>query len=867
MSVIAVQHAEKQAAAHGSSRCSECRDRELTVGIQPAYPPAHRATGRTRVAAAIAILTRGAMTDTDRQEPPGWAGPVGAASSVASVAIVWLVRAADLPQALPTIALSRDGGSDTGRAELLIAPWDAAPSGDDESSSVKFAGNVLSIASDVGTAIQLAAESTSAEVLAVVSGPAPLAALELNPDLLSLAAAGRVVLQDRAITPGDWRTQTTNWIEQRLTRLLYGSHVAATQGVAVMAQRDAWRACGGSPLTPTECVASLVDRGVDVVRCSTSATRKLSASPFSGWWCALGNWSALVRDWWQRRRFPGATATESEATPLVAWRWAVLLLLAAFVLFANLNTPLLEPDEGRHAEITREMWTTGNWLAPQFQHEPYLDKPPLLYWLSCASFAVFGVHDWSTRLVTAGCGLITVCSVYGFGRRLIGDRAAWMGATILLLSLGFVACARFLILESLLTMGVVTSLLLGALADRKGRWQWGWWLASATACGIGLLTKGPIAAVLVMPPLAMSQWLGGSPGPSFWRRWFPYGAIAAGMALPWFVAVIITRPEFLRYFFWEHNLNRFLSGTNHEHSLLFYVPVLLIGLIPWSLLLFPAVGFACSGGVAKRPLRSPQIGFLLLWSAWCLGFFTIAAGKLPYYILSCLPALALLMGYYLDRVVQFWSDAPSTRLTAMLRMRRGSWMVALSGLGTAPVMMFLELTTPPAALGMTLLWMALLAAVLRLPVNRSPLAAWGLFCLMAAVSVAQLTQIGLAGWQRKHAILPTSEVTLAKLRDPRMQIICVGATWGSVPFYLQRDDVSCIEVSELPQLAAAIDPTRPAILLIEYKLPLESIVPLLPPGMTHAPIDATRRVVYAELQPVEVTPTLTVDPSPPIAPR
>src|SRR5438093_6297464 len=145
---------------------------------------------------------------------------------------------------------------------------------------------------------------------------------------------------------------------------------------------------------------------------------------------------------WSRVLFPG------KAEAAGCWRWRsllVLLFVPGVVLYPCMNFYLFEPDEGRYAEIPREMLVRGEWVVPYLQGEPYLDKPPLLYWLVGLSYRLFGVHDWSARLVPAlaihGCILLT----YGFGRRTLGERAGFWGAMLLGLAPGFVTVGRLLI--------------------------------------------------------------------------------------------------------------------------------------------------------------------------------------------------------------------------------------------------------------------------------------------------------------------------------------------------------------------------------------------------------------------------------------
>src|SRR3954447_20071939 len=136
--------------------------------------------------------------------------------------------------------------------------------------------------------------------------------------------------------------------------------------------------------------------------------------------------------------------------------FALLLGLAALLFLTQLRVPLLEPQEPRHAEIAREMLTSDSYLVPLLDGQPYLDKPPLFYYLILLSYRIFGVHDWAARLVPGLAGTLTVLLTWFWGRAVVGRRAAFWGALILCLS------ARFVYLERLLTFDCVLCLLVTA---------------------------------------------------------------------------------------------------------------------------------------------------------------------------------------------------------------------------------------------------------------------------------------------------------------------------------------------------------------------------------------------------------------------
>jgi 4-amino-4-deoxy-L-arabinose transferase-like glycosyltransferase len=372
-----------------------------------------------------------------------------------------------------------------------------------------------------------------------------------------------------------------------------------------------------------------------------NAKTELTATPDTASPVSLAAWLGYL---WKRVLFPG---TPPAATRL-RWQSLVLLLvLPGVLLYPCLSFHLFEPDEGRYAEIPREMLQRGEWVVPYLQGEPYLDKPPLLYWLVMGSYQLFGVHDWAARLVPAlavhGCILL----VYLFGRGRLGERAALWGALLLSLAPGFVSIGRLLVLDGLLAWWVTLSIFSARAAVCSGRLRWGWWLTAGVACGLGMLTKGPVALVLLVPPLWVQRRLTGESAAVSWRAWGVFLGVMAAVALPWYAAICWRLPEFARYFLWQHNVVRFLKPFDHLQPVWYYGPVLLGGLLPASLLVIPFVRYLGSGSPETAGRRCPELGFVLLAGGWCVLFFSLSGCKLPTYVLPAFPFLSLALGYFL----------------------------------------------------------------------------------------------------------------------------------------------------------------------------------------------------------------------------
>jgi 4-amino-4-deoxy-L-arabinose transferase-like glycosyltransferase len=336
------------------------------------------------------------------------------------------------------------------------------------------------------------------------------------------------------------------------------------------------------------------------------------------------------------------------SAPLLPRSLAPLLLfmvIAAFLCFCRLHSPLLEPEEARYAEIPRQMLAADRWLVPTLHGQDYLDKPPLFYWLVMGSYSLFGVHDWAARLAAGLVAWLTVAVTALWGRRALGPRAGLCAAMILALTPEFIYRGRMLTPNGLLALCTTAALAAGHVARISSRLNRGWWLLSGLALGLGILTKGPVALALVVPPLAVVGWLDRRFAP-VGRWWFVFFGAVLAVAAPWFVAVAMRCPEFLGYFFWFHNVVRFAAPFDHAKPIWTYLPQLALGLLPWAILLVPLAIWL------RRPLahRPGALGFALAAFVAGLAFFSLSGSKRPVYLVPLLPPLALALGCTLDRL-------------------------------------------------------------------------------------------------------------------------------------------------------------------------------------------------------------------------
>ncbi|MBW1953554.1 MAG: glycosyltransferase family 39 protein [Deltaproteobacteria bacterium] len=319
----------------------------------------------------------------------------------------------------------------------------------------------------------------------------------------------------------------------------------------------------------------------------------------------------------------------------------LLLGLAAGLFFFRLGVPgLMDPDEGRYAEIAREMWVRSDWITPHLNQVKYLEKPPLVYWLTSVSLAVLGKTETAARLVPALSAIGGILAVYGLGRVMFNPTTALMAAAVLLTSVGYVIMGRILTLDMTLTCFLTLGIGLGYLAITRERRAYLPWAYLSLA--LALLTKGLVA--LVLPGLIFGAWaVARRDFKMLLRLWDSRGfLILLLVGLPWFVLVTLYNPEFPGYFLFQEHWQRYLTSySHHEEPVYYFVGIVALGLLPWSFLLPWALG---QRRVNQTPVEQQDNLFLLLWMGVILIFFSVSRAKLAPYILPALPPLALQLG-------------------------------------------------------------------------------------------------------------------------------------------------------------------------------------------------------------------------------
>ncbi len=335
-------------------------------------------------------------------------------------------------------------------------------------------------------------------------------------------------------------------------------------------------------------------------------------------------------------------------------RSTLILLLAALAVlwFGNLDyRKLVRPDEGRYAEIPREMAATGDWLTPRLNGIKYFEKPPLQYWATAAAYKVFGEHEWTVRLWPALTGFAGVVLVYFVGAALFGALAGFYAALVLASSLGYVLVAHVATLDmgvtffmTLTLAGLLLGLRTGGTPAARRLWIHVAWAAMALAA----LSKGLMGVVL--PVMVLGAYVVLQRDFGLLRRMhiLTGSLLFLAIAAPWFVAVSLANPGFFDFFFIHEHFQRFLTKVHRRPGPWWYFfPILALTILPW---LF-TLGAALPSSWKRRgpPAAFQPLRLLLLWSVLIFAFFSVSGSKLPSYILPIFPALALLMGLYLSQ--------------------------------------------------------------------------------------------------------------------------------------------------------------------------------------------------------------------------
>jgi 4-amino-4-deoxy-L-arabinose transferase-like glycosyltransferase len=335
----------------------------------------------------------------------------------------------------------------------------------------------------------------------------------------------------------------------------------------------------------------------------------------------------------------------SSSTPSLPG-WGFWLVLAT-AWFATMGwRPLLEPDEGRYAEIPREMHVTGDWVTPRLDGLKYFEKPPLQYWATATMYSLFGVREWTSRFWACALAFLCLPLTYAFARHLHASETIGLAAlAALAINPYFAIVGQLNLLDSSLTFFLTAAMfafLRARAASPGSSEERRWMLTLSLAMALATLTKGLVALVLAGGTLGLHMIVAREARPL--RRWHLPLTIPLYLAVtvPWFLLVSARNPEFPGFFFIHEHVQRFLTDVSDRvQPWWFFLPNVFLAVLPWIALLVPTVRDLWRIGPRGPEGSTPW--FLLIWCVFTVFFFSASHSKLPTYVLPIMPALAVLI--------------------------------------------------------------------------------------------------------------------------------------------------------------------------------------------------------------------------------
>jgi 4-amino-4-deoxy-L-arabinose transferase-like glycosyltransferase len=482
---------------------------------------------------------------------------------------------------------------------------------------------------------------------------------------------------------------------------------------------------------------------------------------------------------------PASDAESARHTPTtsIAFDVAALVALAAGIFFFHIGSfGLWEPDEARYAEIAREMLHGGSAIVPHLNYVAYVEKPPLLYWLTTLSFRIFGVSEFAARLPVALSAIAGILATYWFALRAFGRRHAILAGAILATIPLYAVMAQVITTDMLLTAMVTIATFSFYLAWKESeRWCW----VAYAAMGLAVMTKGPVGAAL--PIVTMVIFLGWNRelGGAIRRfRVIPGLALTTLLAAPWFILMTIREPGFFDFYFVGEHLRRvFDADYSHSEAFYFYIPVLALGLLPWSML----VPFLTWRSAPRNPARR----FCIVAAGVTIVAFSCASAKLIPYVLPAVPPLAVLIADGLACCA--WPEASSRAALRAPDSRiliESGPMLALMGAGVMiAAIAAAQFRTPyvmaarPAMYAIAAILLA--GGAVTTSIFMIQRKALGLGAIVVTLAFALIA----GGWARLETEPMRSYANLSRTiaaKAPDATIICYHRYVQSLPFYNRR---------------------------------------------------------------------------------
>jgi 4-amino-4-deoxy-L-arabinose transferase-like glycosyltransferase len=443
---------------------------------------------------------------------------------------------------------------------------------------------------------------------------------------------------------------------------------------------------------------------------------------------------------------------------LLRW-WLIVVVIALSIHLGGF--PLLDPDEGRNAEVGREMAATNDYVMPRLDGLPYLDKPIVYFAAEAAVMEVLGPTELAARLPAFLFTIATAAFLWWFAKRLWGEEEAIIAAIVFLATPLALTFSRTVIFDAALSLFITMAtgfFFIACEEERGNKWSALAWLA----IGLGVITKGPVA--IALPLLVAIPY-------AIWRKRFRALWSWAGLALfvvaiaPWVWAISLAIPDFLHYVVVTETAQRLATkALKRPGPPWYFIPYLIGGALPWSIVLL--------GSVRSIDRRERSTMYMLLWMAIPFVFFSISQSKRPQYILPLMAPVALL-------VARIWRDARSgSKAAAVVLLSLGAALIIAPFFVHIPAEYGNAARVSAVAIGITFALGGALAFV-----KRRDVALIALTIPIIAIPLTANPMMRAIGARRSEVALMTQ---LAPMMTPRTEVVGVEAFTGSMTFYLHR---------------------------------------------------------------------------------
>lgn len=320
-----------------------------------------------------------------------------------------------------------------------------------------------------------------------------------------------------------------------------------------------------------------------------------------------------------------------------------ILFLIPLILYVGLLSilPQMEPDEARYSLIAAAMNDSGNYVTPHIKNTIYLEKPPLVSWVTAVSFKIFGENDFSARLFAGLCAWGCILLVYFIGRHFRDERTGLYAAAVLTITCFHFLIGRINILDMPLTFFICLAIWLGYLALESNKKRYLFYLFYFV-CALTFLTKGLIGivfpfAVLIIWLIWAGQWR------KIWRLFSPVGILIFLIVVcPWIILAQKENPDFLWFFFVREHFLRFTTKMHGKtEAFYYYLPIIIGGTVPWAVYLIKTWK---KNALKESLFARNENKFLVVWFLFVFLFYTFSSSKLATYIAPVFIPLALFAG-------------------------------------------------------------------------------------------------------------------------------------------------------------------------------------------------------------------------------